>query len=145
MFKNSQMSVNNCEINEDKSMLLDHGVSLQLMIMDDSCSYPYRASFLTGDHNSNNEDDATDQANKCSSRARKWCRGIVLTILISFSWVGSFHLFKLCFERGKPRTMIHIIDLNQTINNTFGNIPDTKDDEVRECLKSCFRSENDKN
>lgn len=128
------MSVENSEANEDKSMLLNHGVSLQLMIMDDTCSYPYRASFLSGDRSSNIEEDGADNANKCSNRARKWSRGIMLTILISFSWVGSLHLFKMCFERGRSRTMIHYIDLeqfNKTLNNTFSDIPDAKDDEVR--------------
>ena len=60
--------------------------------------------FYLGDHNSTAEEEANDNPNKCSNRAQKWSRGIILTLIISFSWVGTFHLIRLCYERGSARS-----------------------------------------
>uniref|UniRef100_T1K8X0 Uncharacterized protein n=1 Tax=Tetranychus urticae TaxID=32264 RepID=T1K8X0_TETUR len=38
---------------------------------------------LSGDHNSTTEDEGTDNPNKCSNRAQKWSRGIILTVKLT--------------------------------------------------------------
>lgn len=57
---------------------------------------------ITLDHigDQQTEDDGSDHPNasNCSDRTKKITKGLVLTIFISFAWVGTLHLLKLCYE-----------------------------------------------
>lgn len=44
------------------------------------------------------EEEETDSRSKCSERTKKCIRGVLLTILIAFSWAGTLHLLKLTFH-----------------------------------------------
>ena len=44
------------------------------------------------------EEEETTSRSKCSERTKKCIRGVVLTLLIAFSWVGTLHLLKLTFH-----------------------------------------------
>jgi ABC-type glycerol-3-phosphate transport system permease component len=51
---------------------------------------------------------------KCSNRTRKVLRGIILTILIAFSWVGTLHLLKMSFKSEKI-----LVAINQFSTSNF--------------------------
>lgn len=48
-------------------------------------------------HPSDTEED-TGSRSKCSERTKKSIRGVALTLLIAFCWVGTLHLLKLTFD-----------------------------------------------
>jgi len=68
----------------------------------------------TRDHQSlhPSEDEEEGGRSLCSTRTKRCVRGMILSLIIAFSWVGTFHLLKLTFD-WKQRTTFPAMSSSQ--------------------------------